>query len=91
MQSPEYRYCGPDDRLALTAVNAEPASSGNVSFNPKKGERTVHLADITIFYAAQGGGVSTYLAAKANWLARRSRITHSIVAPAQHNRASASA
>lgn len=89
MQPPEYRHCGPDDRLALTAVNAGAASSGNVSSNPKKGERTVHLADITIFYAAQGGGVSTYLAAKANWLARRSRITHSIVAPAQHNRAAA--
>lgn len=40
-----------------------------------------------MFYAAQGGGVSTYLAAKANWLAQRSRITHSIVAPAQENRA----
>lgn len=50
----------------------------------------VHLVDITMFYAAQGGGVSTYLAAKANWLARHSRITHSIVAPAQHIRAGAS-
>jgi len=40
-----------------------------------------------MFYAAQGGGVSTYLAAKANWLAQRSRVTHSIVAPARYNHA----
>jgi alpha-1,6-mannosyltransferase len=49
----------------------------------------VHLVDITMFYAAQGGGVSTYLAAKAKWLNGRSRIIHSIVAPAQTNRANA--
>lgn len=42
----------------------------------------MHLVDITMFYAAQGGGVSTYLAAKAHWLAQRTRIVHSIVAPA---------
>lgn len=36
-----------------------------------------------MFYAAQGGGVSTYLAAKANWLAQRTGIVHSIVAPAR--------
>ncbi|MGB6055612.1 MAG: glycosyltransferase family 1 protein [Burkholderiaceae bacterium] len=43
----------------------------------------MHLVDITMFYAAQGGGVSTYLAAKAHWLAQRSRISHTIVAPAR--------
>lgn len=47
----------------------------------------MHLVDITMFYAAQGGGVSTYLAAKANWLAQRTRIIHSIVAPLQPSRA----
>ncbi len=41
----------------------------------------VHLVDITMFYAAQGGGVSTYLNAKARWLARRSQIQHTIVSP----------
>ena len=30
----------------------------------------MHLVDITMFYAAEGGGVSTYLNAKARWLAR---------------------
>ncbi|TFW27403.1 glycosyltransferase family 4 protein [Massilia horti] len=39
----------------------------------------MHLVDITMFYAAEGGGVSTYLNAKARWLARRSRIRHSIL------------
>jgi len=39
----------------------------------------MHLVDITMFYAAEGGGVSTYLNAKAHWLARRSRIQHTIL------------
>jgi alpha-1,6-mannosyltransferase len=39
----------------------------------------MHLVDITMFYAAEGGGVSTYLNAKAHWLARRSRVQHTIM------------
>ena len=39
----------------------------------------MHLVDITMFYAAEGGGVSTYLNAKAQWLARRSRVRHTII------------
>ena len=46
----------------------------------------MHLVDITMFYAAEGGGVSTYLNAKARWLARRSRISHTIVSPNVHER-----
>jgi alpha-1,6-mannosyltransferase len=41
----------------------------------------MHLVDITMFYAAEGGGVSTYLNAKALWLARRSRVQHTIMSP----------
>jgi alpha-1,6-mannosyltransferase len=41
----------------------------------------MHLVDITMFYAAEGGGVSTYLNAKAHWLARRSRVKHTIMSP----------
>jgi alpha-1,6-mannosyltransferase len=41
----------------------------------------VHLIDITMFYAAEGGGVSSYLNAKARWLARRSHIQHTILSP----------
>jgi alpha-1,6-mannosyltransferase len=41
----------------------------------------MHLVDITMFYAAEGGGVSTYLNAKARWLARRSRVRHTIMSP----------
>jgi alpha-1,6-mannosyltransferase len=41
----------------------------------------MHLVDITMFYAAEGGGVSTYLNAKADWLARRSRVLHTIISP----------
>jgi alpha-1,6-mannosyltransferase len=44
----------------------------------------MHLADITMFYAAEGGGVSTYLNAKARWLARRSRIRHTIFSSNVH-------
>ena len=39
----------------------------------------MHLVDITMFYAAEGGGVSTYLNAKAHWLARRSHVRHTII------------
>jgi alpha-1,6-mannosyltransferase len=45
----------------------------------------MQLVDITMFYAAEGGGVSTYLNAKARWLARRSRISHTIVSPNVHS------
>jgi len=45
----------------------------------------MHLVDITMFYAAEGGGVSTYLNAKARWLARHSRIGHTIVSPNVHS------
>ncbi len=45
----------------------------------------MHFVDITMFYAAEGGGVSTYLNAKARWLARRSRISHTIVSPNVHD------
>jgi alpha-1,6-mannosyltransferase len=41
----------------------------------------MHLVDITMFYAAEGGGVSTYLNAKARWLAQRQRVRHSILSP----------
>lgn len=41
----------------------------------------MHLADITMFYAPEGGGVSTYLNAKACWLAQRTRIRHTILSP----------
>jgi alpha-1,6-mannosyltransferase len=34
-----------------------------------------------MFYAREGGGVKTYLAAKADWLAQRARIRHTLVAP----------
>lgn len=40
----------------------------------------MHLADITMFYAAEGGGVSTYLNAKSAWLRERG-ITHTILSP----------
>lgn len=41
----------------------------------------MHLVDITMFYAAEGNGVSTYLNAKARWLAHNSRVRHTILSP----------
>jgi alpha-1,6-mannosyltransferase len=41
----------------------------------------MHLVDITMFYASEGGGVSTYLNAKGRWLAQRDRVRHSILSP----------
>jgi alpha-1,6-mannosyltransferase len=41
----------------------------------------MHLVDITMFYASEGNGVSTYLNAKARWLARQHRCRHTILSP----------
>ncbi|WP_312510698.1 glycosyltransferase [Massilia sp.] len=41
----------------------------------------MHLVDLTMFYAAEGGGVSTYLNAKSRWLARQGRMRHTILSP----------
>jgi alpha-1,6-mannosyltransferase len=41
----------------------------------------MHIADITMFYAPESGGVKRYLHAKRAWLARRTGCRHSIVVP----------
>lgn len=37
-----------------------------------------------MFYPAETGGVATYIAAKARWLSRHTRIDHSVVSPAAY-------
>ena len=45
----------------------------------------MHFVDITMFYAAQGGGVSTYVNAKARWFAsHHAGIRHTIFSPNPH-------
>jgi alpha-1,6-mannosyltransferase len=50
-----------------------------------RGERgeayPMHVVDITMYYARQGGGITTYLNAKADWLARRHQFRHTILSP----------
>jgi alpha-1,6-mannosyltransferase len=41
----------------------------------------MHLVDITMFYAAEGGGVSTYLNAKSRWLSRHGWAQHTVFSP----------
>lgn len=41
----------------------------------------MHIADISMFYAAEGGGVSSYLNAKGRWLAHHGGMRHSILSP----------
>lgn len=41
----------------------------------------MHIVDLTMFYAAEGGGVSTYLNAKSAWLARQAQARHTILSP----------
>lgn len=48
----------------------------------------MHLIDLTIFYAPESGGVKTYLEAKAAWVAKETRIRHTIIAPKWHDDAS---
>lgn len=43
----------------------------------------MHIVDITMFYAAEAGGVRTYLTAKTEWLMRRTRIRHTVVGPGE--------
>src|SRR4051812_33429086 len=45
-------------------------------------EERMHLADISLFYAPESGGVKTYLMAKAHWVKQNTCIRHSIIAPA---------
>ena len=46
----------------------------------------MHVLDITMYYAAEGGGISSYLNAKANWLARNSHVRHTIVSSSVRDR-----
>jgi alpha-1,6-mannosyltransferase len=49
---------------------------------PIPGLRNAHLVDMTMFYAADGGGVRTYLDAKARWIGAQPGLRHSVVGPA---------
>jgi alpha-1,6-mannosyltransferase len=42
------------------------------------------ILDITEFYSELGGGVKTYLHAKAQWLSGKSDVEHTIVVPGPH-------
>ena len=50
-----------------------------------RGRPPLKLLDITEFYSPYGGGVRTYLAAKAEWLSKHSDIEHVLVVPAARN------
>lgn len=41
----------------------------------------MHVVDITMYYASEGGGITTYLNAKADWMARRRQFRHTILSP----------
>ena len=43
---------------------------------------TLHIADITMFYAPASGGVRTFLEAKADWLRTRG-LRHSLLVPGE--------
>jgi alpha-1,6-mannosyltransferase len=45
----------------------------------------MHIADITMFYAPESGGVKRYLHAKRSWLARRPGYRHTLVVPGPRN------
>jgi alpha-1,6-mannosyltransferase len=41
----------------------------------------MHLVDVTMFFAREGGGVQRYLMTKHDWLKRHTRVRHTILAP----------
>lgn len=47
--------------------------------------RTLKLLDVTEFYSATGGGVRTYLEAKARWVADQPDLEHVIVVPSDRD------
>lgn len=42
---------------------------------------TMHLADVTMLHAPEGGGVGRYLHAKRTWLRRHTLLRHTLVVP----------
>ncbi len=46
----------------------------------------MNLLDVTEFYSPLGGGVRTYLAAKARWIAARPEIEHAVVVSSERDR-----
>ena len=42
----------------------------------------MHIADLTMFYAPESGGIKTYLTAKSRWLRRHEGYRHSLIIPA---------
>lgn len=46
----------------------------------------MHLADITMFFTAQSGGVKRYLLSKRAWLARHTEVRHSLLVPGRRVR-----
>jgi alpha-1,6-mannosyltransferase len=45
----------------------------------------MHVADVTMFYAPQGGGVRRYIEAKRSWLRGRPGCAHTLVIPKARN------
>lgn len=45
----------------------------------------MHLADTTMFYAPQSGGVKRYLLAKRNWLATQGGVKHTLLIPGERS------
>lgn len=49
----------------------------------------MRILDITEFYSPLGGGVKTYLTAKAEWLAKQPDVSHTIVLPGERDQETA--
>ena len=47
---------------------------------------SLHIADITMFYAPASGGVRTFLEAKADWLRAHPDFRHSLLVPGDERR-----
>ncbi|MBI2537197.1 MAG: glycosyltransferase [Gemmatimonadetes bacterium] len=52
---------------------------------PRTAHGALSLLDITEFYSPLGGGVKTYLTAKAEWLAGQPDVSHTMVLPGERD------
>lgn len=67
--------------IAAGAADARCAEPAGHAIATRNLAIAMHIADITMFYAAQSGGVRRYLEAKRQWLRSRPGYRHSLVLP----------
>ena len=62
-------------------MSREPAAALIAAPTPARSRRPLRIADVALFYGERGGGIRTYLEAKAEYAARTGAFEHHLVVP----------